>query len=320
MIEITAPSRLHMTLIDLNASIGRVDGGIGITLQEPAMRIRAEISDCDGIIIRGQSEHAQRMHDSAQKVSDAFGTGGVSIEIISDYPSHTGLGSGTQASLAAAYAVCALYDIDVSIRRISEIVGRGGTSGIGVAAFEQGGFILDGGHKFSEKGGFKPSAASVAKPAPIIVQRDFPDWDIVLVLPELKGASSSKEVDIFKQVCPIPLHDVQELSHIILMQLLPALIEEDVVAFGDAVNRIQDVGFKKHEVALQHPIIHEIMELSRNAGAYGVGMSSFGPAVYVFCDKSEMMKKVITKKLDESVGGECYIVHANNSGAAISYV
>lgn len=72
MIEITAPSRIHMALIDLNASIGRVDGGIGITLQEPAMRIRAEISDCDGIIICGQSEHAQRMHDSAQKVSDAF--------------------------------------------------------------------------------------------------------------------------------------------------------------------------------------------------------------------------------------------------------
>lgn len=318
MIEIIAPSRLHMTLIDLNASLGRVDGGIGITLQEPAMCIRAEAGD--GIVISGQSEHAQRMYDSAQKVSDAFGTGGVSIEIISDYPSHTGLGSGTQASLAAAYAVCAIHGIDVSVRRLSEIVGRGGTSGIGVAAFERGGFILDGGHKFSEKGGFKPSAASIAKPAPVILQRDFPDWDIVLVLPDLKGASSSKEVDIFKQFCPIPLHDVQELSHIILMQLLPALVEEDIATFGDAVNRIQDVGFKKHEVALQHPIIHEIMELCRNSGAYGAGMSSFGPAVYVLCDNAEQMKKSVTKKLDESVGGECYIVHANNSGAVIRHV
>ncbi|MCK5661582.1 MAG: beta-ribofuranosylaminobenzene 5'-phosphate synthase, partial [Methanosarcinales archaeon] len=169
MIEIIAPSRIHMTLIDLNASIGRVDGGIGITLQEPAMCIHAEAGD--GITISGQSEHAQRMHDSAQKVSDAFGTGGVCIEVVSDYPSHTGLGSGTQASLAAAYAVCAVHGIDVPVRRLSEIVGRGGTSGIGVAAFERGGFILDGGHKFSEKGGFKPSAASVAKPAPIILQR-----------------------------------------------------------------------------------------------------------------------------------------------------
>jgi len=318
MIEIIAPSRLHMTLIDLNASLGRVDGGIGITLQEPAMCIRAEAGD--GINISGQSEHAQRMHDSAQKVSDAFGIGGVSIEVVSDYPSHTGLGSGTQASLAAAYAVCAVHGIDVSVRRLSEIVGRGGTSGIGVAAFERGGFILDGGHKFSEKGGFKPSAASVAKPAPVVLQRDFPNWDIVLVLPDLKGASSSKEVDIFKQFCPIPLRDVQELSHVILMQLLPALIEEDITTFGDAVNRIQDVGFKKHEVALQHPIIHEIMELCRNAGAYGVGMSSFGPAVYVFCDNAEQMKKSIAKKLDESVGGECRIVHANNSGAVIRYM
>lgn len=333
MIEIITPSRLHMTLIDLNASLGRVDGGIGITLQEPSMCIRAtrtirgQQAECgrhDGckdtavdIIITGQSEHAQRMYESAQKVSEAFGTGGVSIDVVSDYPSHTGLGSGTQASLAAAYAVCELYDIDVPVRRLCEIVGRGGTSGVGVAAFEQGGFILDGGHRFSEKGGFKPSAASVAKPAPVILRRDFPDWGIVLAIPDLKGASSAKEVDIFKQECPIPLHEVQELSHIILMQLLPALVEEDIVAFGDAVNRIQDVGFKKREVALQHPIVREVMELFCNEGGYGAGMSSFGPAVYAFCDNPDRMRDTIAKKLDESVGGECIIAHANNSGATI---
>ncbi|HNW38532.1 MAG TPA: beta-ribofuranosylaminobenzene 5'-phosphate synthase, partial [Methanosarcina vacuolata] len=32
MIKITTPCRIHMTLIDMNAEIGRVDGGAGLTL------------------------------------------------------------------------------------------------------------------------------------------------------------------------------------------------------------------------------------------------------------------------------------------------
>jgi beta-ribofuranosylaminobenzene 5'-phosphate synthase len=35
MLKITTPSRLHMTLIDMNASRGRVDGSIGLTLDKP---------------------------------------------------------------------------------------------------------------------------------------------------------------------------------------------------------------------------------------------------------------------------------------------
>ncbi len=35
MIKVVSPSRLHLTLIDLNAELGRVDGGAGITLESP---------------------------------------------------------------------------------------------------------------------------------------------------------------------------------------------------------------------------------------------------------------------------------------------
>src|SRR5659263_119467 len=45
MLTITTPSRLHLALIDMNASIGRVDGSIGITLDEPVIKISARKSD-----------------------------------------------------------------------------------------------------------------------------------------------------------------------------------------------------------------------------------------------------------------------------------
>jgi beta-ribofuranosylaminobenzene 5'-phosphate synthase len=310
MLTITTPSRLHLTLIDMNASIGRVDGGIGLTLNEPFIRISAEKSDT--VEITGTSEHAERMGATAMKLLPEGA--GVRITIENDYPSHTGMGSGTQAALAAGMAVNRIYGLGMDVYRIAEKAGRGGTSGIGVAAFGQGGFILDGGHKFSEKKAFLPSAASRLAPAPVLLRTDFPGWDILVAVPGTKGASSKKEVNIFKNECPVPLGDVEKLSHIILMQLLPALVEEDMETFGKSINSIQEVGFKKKEVELQ-PESAKLAQALRDAGAYGAGMSSFGPTVYAFGEDMDNLRRVAV----ECLGGEgdVFITKARNEGARI---
>ena len=98
-------------------------------------------------------------------------------------------------------------------------------------------------------------------------QKDFPDWPIVLAIPNTKGAHDAEEVDIFKKYCPIPLAEVQEICHVILMQMLPALVEEDLESFGKAINHIQLVGFKKREVELQPRPVLDIMEYMRDNGA-----------------------------------------------------
>jgi len=315
MIEITTPSRLHITLIDLNASIGRVDGGIGLTIEKPGIRITAEAAD--GITVTGDSELADRMQRSAVAILPE--SCGVHIHIEHDSPSHVGLGSGTQAALAAGMAVNRLYDLDMSVRDIAIAVGRGGTSGIGVASFENGGFILDCGHRFSDKKAFKPSAASKSPPAPILFQQPFPDWEIVLAIPDAKGAHDAKEVDIFGKECPIPIREVQELSHIILMETLPGVVEGGIEAFGDSINRIQAVGFKKREIALQTPEIARIIELMQEKTC-GAGMSSFGPVVYGITDSKRDATHAmheVQEFLDETIRGRCMIVHANNSGADV---
>ncbi len=317
-IEITTPSRLHITLIDLNASIGRVDGGIGLTIEEPGIRITAEAAEAaDGITVTGNLELAERMHESASAILPEGC--GVRIRIEQDSPSHVGLGTGTQAALAAGMAVNRLYNLGMSVRDIAIAVGRGGTSGIGVASFESGGFILDSGHKFSEKGAFKPSAASKSPPASILFQQPFPDWEIVLAIPDVVGAHDAHEVDIFGKECPIPLSEVQELSHIILMETLPGVVEGDIEAFGDSINRIQDVGFKRREIALQTPEIVQIIELMQE-NTCGAGMSSFGPAVYGITNSKRDAADTVHEVqgfLDETIHGRCMVVHARNSGADV---
>ncbi|MDD5446797.1 MAG: beta-ribofuranosylaminobenzene 5'-phosphate synthase [Methanocellales archaeon] len=309
MIRIVTPSRIHITLIDLNGSLGRVDGGIGIALDQPSIVISAE--KADEVTVDGKSALSEKIRKGAELISKNHG--GVHIKIEKEIPSHIGLGSGTQAYLAGGMAANVLYGLGLSVREIAKTVQRGGTSGIGVTAFERGGFILDGGHRFDEKG-FMPSSASHALPPPTLLHHDFPDWSIVLVIPPAKGASGIREVNIFKEECPIPLGEVQALSHIILMELLPALIEKDLQIFGSSINRIQKICFKQREVDLQ-PQAGEIMEVLLQSGAAGAGMSSFGPLVYGITDSPSEVKKAVKEQLGERV--KILTTQARNSGASI---
>lgn len=140
---IRTPSRVHVTLIDLNGEIGRIDGGVGFALEEPYVKIRAE--KADEVVVVGESFNRERFEHVAKIFKEKFGKG-MKIEVLSDYKPHVGLGSGTQISLAVGKAYSELYGLNLSTREIARITKRGGTSGIGVAAFEFGGFIVDGGH------------------------------------------------------------------------------------------------------------------------------------------------------------------------------
>jgi beta-ribofuranosylaminobenzene 5'-phosphate synthase len=319
MIRITSPSRLHLTLIDMNASQGRIDGGAGISLSSPQVVISAQKSDV--VEVTGGPILKDRIETAARKILPEGE--GVRITIEEDMFSHVGLGSGTQAALSAASAINELYGLGMSVRELAIAAGRGGTSGIGVASFETGGFIVDGGHRFSDKGSFSPSSASRADPAPVLFRHDFPDWEIVLALPDIQGAYDANEVDIFRKACPVPLEQVQELSHIILMKMMPAVIEKDIEAFGHAVNHIQSLGFKRYEVELQHQVVRDVMALMQESGAYGAGMSSFGPAVYAVVDNKEDASNIMQDAqdlLDSTIGGKVMITRANNKGAGIKEV
>lgn len=73
-----------------------------------------------------------------------------------NFPSHSGLGSGTQLSLAVGKLISDFTDNKMEVPQIAHTVGRGGTSGIGVASFDNGGFIIDGDTIMEKKLHFYP--------------------------------------------------------------------------------------------------------------------------------------------------------------------
>jgi beta-ribofuranosylaminobenzene 5'-phosphate synthase len=316
-VVIQTPSRIHLTLTDLSGSSGRVDGGVGITLDRPNIVLEGEVSR--DITVEGDID--DRARRAAEAVREHFCLGGARLSVRGIYRLHTGLGGGTQLALAAGQALCELYDLSASTRQIATIVSRGGTSGIGTAAFESGGFIIDGGHSFGpgrDKTDFRPSAASQGiRPPPVIARHEFPSrWKVLLAVPNLpKGAFGQEEVDIFKKYCPVPSAEVHELCYQILARMVPSLVEEDLDEFGAAVNRVQELGFKRVEVMLQHPLVRSLMEVMRNAGAACAGLSSFGPTVYAITDTQGRDVEAAAQELLRGLGGDVFVTCSRNVGA-----
>jgi beta-ribofuranosylaminobenzene 5'-phosphate synthase len=321
---IRTPSRVHVTLIDMHGGSGRVDGGIGITLDEPGMLLEAELSPTFSVSGVGPALQ-ERIGSIAADVQQKLGAGGnVAITVRSHFPSHVGLGSGSQLGLAVARAVSELHGRHLPVKELARLVGRGGTSGIGTAAFEYGGFIVDGGHRFGasgEKTDFRPSAASRGvSPPPVIARHDFPsDWRILLAIPEVPaGASGKTEMDIFKNHCPVPLDEVRELSHEVLMRMLPAIASRDLDLFGSSINAVQRLGFKKVELSIQPPQVTGLLDVLQGAGAAGAGLSSFGPTLYAVGDTGMTgIEQAAQEFMRESGGGTTLITAARNNGAVV---
>jgi beta-ribofuranosylaminobenzene 5'-phosphate synthase len=99
--------------------------------------------------------------------------------------------------------------------------------------------------------------------------------------------------------------------------MVPSLLERDLDEFGKAVNRTQELGFKKVEVMLQHPLVRRLMADMRDAGAACSGLSSFGPTVYAITDSRVRDIDAAAREAMREIGGETLITRSRNEGARV---
>jgi len=297
-------------------------------LDRPNIEIEAS-NNSDELKIEFEVPHdgfTQTIREKTKKIIEALNIENKNyhFKIKKYFDEHLGIGSKTQLSLAIATAISKLEGLDISVDLLAKIVGRGGTSGIGWRGFETGGFILDGGHDFGdgkEKETFLPSSASPASPALTLIRYPIPEnWRFVEIIPNVKkGAHGTEEVSIFQKYAPINREEVNEVSHQILMKILPGIIKNDLDCFGQGLKRIQALGFKKIEIDLQDLIVKQIFEFLDREKVKAYGMSSFGPCVVTITDNEESAV-ILKKKCEEfirDVGGTVLIAKPNNTGAEI---
>jgi beta-ribofuranosylaminobenzene 5'-phosphate synthase len=332
-LRITTPCRIHLSLIDENGYTGRVDGGIGLMLDRPNVVFEASNS-AKAFKIKAHKyyrESIEVINEIASKVFKRYNISNKNFHfnLKRYFPSHVGLGSKTQLSLAIATAITKLKNFNhLTHKDLTKLVERGGTSGIGWRGFETGGFILDGGHDFGkgrEKETFLPSSASTsANPALTIFRYNIPkNWRFVLVIPNVKkGAYGDEEISVFQNYAPVPRNEVNEVSHQIIMKIIPGLIKNELKCFGEGLERIQNIGFKKIEIELQHKIVRDLLRFFKEYGLKAYAMSSFGPSVVGIVEsdsEAELLLKEVQKS-QKNGGGHIYICKPNNTGAKIEYL
>ncbi len=296
-ITVQTPSRLHFGLIDLNGELGRINGSFGVALEKPSWLIKYYSDDqlFEPAILEKNTLAV------IAKFDDYFGVSSPDLRIMitDSIPRHVGLGSNTQFLLALGSILSRIHKLDVSVTEIAKAVQRGGTSGIGVASFDKGGIILDGGHSFGpgkQTETFQPSRTSKAPPPPIIFRQYPPEnWHFVLITPDAKeGASGIKEANLFRDNCPIPAEGVEKLSRLLIMKILPSLIEKDIKTFGEGLTTMQRIMPKFGMDYNNSDFNQEIFtSLLKNEKSCGHGISSFGPTIFALADSENSALSII---------------------------
>jgi beta-ribofuranosylaminobenzene 5'-phosphate synthase len=308
---VKTPARLHLGLVDLNGDFGRMFGGLGVGIDRPNVIVEAQNSP--DFVIKGQE--IELVTSIAQKFFSIYHLQPkASINVIETIPPHIGLGSGTQLSIAIAVALAKLFDVKASVPELAVAMGRAKRTAVGTTIFQIGGFVVDGG-KNQKTQSFPP----------LIYRQPFPtEWRFVVAVPRVKeGLSNSEENHAFQKLTKMPSEDVGKICRLIMLKLLPALAEHDIEAFGDALTRIQ-VLTGNHFAQAQggtysSPVASDCIEFMKKTCAYGVGQSSWGPALYAVV-KQEQAKQTLDQVrayLCRGVGGQAFIAKANNRGATI---
>jgi beta-ribofuranosylaminobenzene 5'-phosphate synthase len=275
-IFVEAPARLHFGVLDLKGRLGRCFGGLGAAIPSPSLLIEAEPADR----VSAEGPDAERAVEFATRFMAHTGlSAGVHLRIHRAIPSHSGLGSGTQLGLAVGRAIAELHRLAFDPLELARATGRGKRSAIGTWTFALGGFIVEGGRR--------PGSERIA---PLLARLPLPeDWRCVVAVPSGgRGLSGDAEAKAFEQLPSPPDNEVERVAHLVLMQLLPALVEADLPSFGEALSAVQRVTgawFAPQQGGIFAPGPSEQLVNDMAAwGAVGVGQSSWGPAVYGLVD------------------------------------
>lgn len=272
-----------MGFIDLSGSLGRHFGSIGVALNE----INTRISVCDAEQLTLSGIPSERALKSIKQLCSALNVSDkLHFEISSCIPEHVGLGSGTQMAIALGLALSEYYQLGLNVRDIASLTARGARSGIGIAIFEQGGLVVDGGR-----------GENTVTP-PVISRMNVPDdWRFILVFDKRgQGLHGDAEIQAFKELPPFPHQEAARLCYLLMMQGLPALAENDISLFGDVITQLQNsVG--EHFASVQGGVftsdeVAVAMQFLQDQGAVAIGQTSWGPTGFCAVQGVELAQQL----------------------------
>jgi beta-ribofuranosylaminobenzene 5'-phosphate synthase len=299
----------------------RFYGSLGVGIEEPRIEVEAESSD--SLDVTGESVVESKAF--AQTVLKHYKLKGAKICVRSVSQRHAGLGSTTQLSLSVATAITRSYGLNINPVELATILGRGKQSAVGTYVFQKGGFVVEGG--WGEKTSFPPQLFSCPFPE---------DWRFLVIVPPRGGLDETQENGTFAKMKPVETDLVNEACFRVLMGMAPAVLEENIQAFGENLTKLQEIVgrmFSQVQGGVFRPDSAALIKKLKEMGAAGVGQSSWGPAVYALFDgkSNRSVENLLRKEMlhsgtireragnlcGDSEWGRIYFTRADNKGAVV---
>lgn len=276
-----------MGLISLHET-SRKNGGIGFAVEAPTARIEALRSDSLLITDEREGGFTPDELDLLRATVEIFGTSSSlkftgHIRIAGQMRTHVGMGSGTGIRLAVLESIALLNNATFGREELVRASGRGGTSGIGINTYFDGGAVLDLGVT-SDGQPFAPSSTLRPVLAPTALPRvEMPAWPLALCVPRAaRPMTHSEEVEFFKKSTPLSAEASYRAAYVALFQIHASIIDRNYPAFCAGITEMQRTDWKTLEWKEHGLPLLTLKERLCGAGADCVGMSSLGPMLYAF--------------------------------------
>lgn len=306
-VRVRTGSRLHLGLIWPGGGGPRRFGGAGIMVEAPGVDLEAEPAEQ----LRVEGPMAAR----AESFARACGadTWPVHLRLLATPEEHSGLGTGTQLAMAVAKACDSLRGTSSPASELAVKTGRGRRSAIGIHGFQHGGFLVDGGKK------------DAAQLAPLLLRQDVPaSWRFVLISPPSNtGLAGVNEEAAFQRLGEKGRAAAESLCHLLLVGMVPALVEQDLDAFGAA---LFEYGQRSGELFQQaqggtyaSPMAQSLVNELRSWSCAGVAQSSWGPTILAVTngiDEAQSLAERIRQRFGDRAGA-IKVTAPLNRGAAV---
>ena len=317
-LKIITYSRIHITLVGMNTEGYRRNGGIGFSIDKPSMTCvfnpseNFEIFDNRTIPLNKKELSKLIIHLKSlrkkYKCEKAF-----TCLIEGTIIPHCGFGSSTMLYLSVTEALLRLNGIKYDREQLVRDSGRGGTSGIGINTYFEGGFICDIGIKnIDEQSTITPSSIAKNYQLPLVIYRhDMPQWEMgICILKRVQNLSKQQEISFFKEVKGLEQIEINKILYHTIYGVVASIEENDLEMFSQAIKNIQSTQWKLLERLNYGDEIGNAERILYQNGAKSVGMSSMGPLLFFTGDD---INGIIQRVNNSNLEMECFPVKPNNS-------
>jgi beta-ribofuranosylaminobenzene 5'-phosphate synthase len=303
-LTVTAPSRVHLGLLQLSTEFANSYGGLGAAISAPHWTLEVRVTQPPDQLAGFGRELGAYARGLLSRVREQFDLSPLAVKARTRVPSHVGLGSKTSLGCALLAAAYALGRPGEDWFRHRNLLNRGGASGIGINVSVVGGLVLDAGHPRESSAFLLPSGARLGQPVPAVVAR----WSAaflpapLLVRPHgVRGLYGAQEIRFWRRHTPIDASSAMEAAALLMYEVLPSIARQDVEGWLRGIQAFQTCGFKRLEWELQPDSCHVLRKAAYAAGASAVALSGMGPTLVVFAADSERVAATLRATVGASV-------------------